>query len=163
MSKYYNDGPFKISQWNLLIQDVNNILQNPPAGTNCQPITTLQTVSDPHKWSTTDVTQVRNALKATCSSIAFTAPLVMWKTGIIDEIESQLSQAWCNCTPMGPEYEDTDLGTFTHQVIEASPYNEIVDYGNGYEDAIRCCGNTDKSWRKTQGIVDSVTPKEFHP
>jgi hypothetical protein len=36
-------------------------------------------------------------MTATCSTIVFSTPLNVWKTNIIDEIESQFSKLFCKC------------------------------------------------------------------
>ena len=107
MGKYYDTGkPFSIDNWNTLIQDVNEILENPPEGSECEPLDPLDEVTDPHIWAVEDVEEVREALEETCPEIAFDTDLILWKYEIIDEIEEQMVLAWCNCEDLGPiEYE----------------------------------------------------------
>ncbi len=98
MSDYYDlTKPYKIEDWNLLVTDVNEILQNPPAGTDCEPVAPLDEVTDPHRWAVEDIEDMRNALIETCPDISFETELVLWKAEIIDEIEFQMEYAWCAC------------------------------------------------------------------
>jgi hypothetical protein len=80
------------SQWNALLDKVNNATQNCGGGG-------LQHVTDPHLWSLSDITAVQNALKAGCSTATFTTPAgppYLWQQKIIDEINAALSVACCN-------------------------------------------------------------------
>ncbi len=126
MSDYYDDGPYTIDQWNLLIRDVNEILENPPENTTCEPVEPLEEVEDPHIWAVTDIEEVREALEETCPEITFTTELVKWKAEIIDEIETEMAKAWCDCEG------DSNCQTFSDSVSGgwtwASP------------EGIPCCG-----------------------
>ena len=125
MSKYYDtDAPFSIDNWNLLIEDVNNILQNPPANSNnCQPIDTIQPVTDPHLWSDDDIKEVRNKLMETCPDISFQEELLLWRAEIVDEIEVQMENAWCDCNAVEePDELEIVLGTF-----EYTPCNAVMN------------------------------------
>ncbi len=45
MSEFYDlTKPYKITDWNNLVEAVNEILQNPPEGTDCEAIDELDTV-----------------------------------------------------------------------------------------------------------------------
>jgi hypothetical protein len=133
MSKYYDNGPYEIDQWNLLIRDVNDILQGPPEGsTNCDPIDPIDEVTDPHIWAIADVTEMRDKLKETCPDIDFSEELVLWKEAIIDEIEEQMEEAWCNCETE-PEEIDIEICSFSQTAVKA-----------GANDTL-CCGYTEES------------------
>lgn len=133
MSKYYDEGPYKIEDWNLLVQDVNEILQGPPEGsTNCDPIDPIDEVTDPHLWAISDVTEMRDKLKETCPDIDFSKELILWKTEIINEIEEQMDEAWCNCETE-PEEIDIVICSFSHTAVQAAA-NEIF-----------CCGYVNES------------------
>ena len=113
MSDYYDlNKPFSITNWNDLLEDVNEILENPPEGTNCEPIEAIELVEDPHVWSTENVEEVRDKLIKTCPDIEFKEELELWRPEIIDEIEEQMEEAWCHCSGEPDEFE-VALGTFT--------------------------------------------------
>jgi hypothetical protein len=118
MSDYYDlDRPYGINDWNNLVNAVNGILQDPPEGDEaCEPIDTIDTVSDPHIWKVSDVQEVRDKLIETCPEISFSEPLEIWKPGIIDEIESAMDQAWCDCCDDEWLHDEqgTDINLFTY-------------------------------------------------
>ena len=98
MSYYDLSKPYSISDWNNLIRDVNDKLENPPpSGEDCEPIDPIEEVTDPHIWSVEDVEEVRDKLIETCPDISFSEPLEIWKPEIIDEIETALEEVWCDC------------------------------------------------------------------
>lgn len=120
MPYYDPDKPLSISNWNELIGDVNDILQGPPEGaSNCPPVDPIDEVTDPHLWSVEDVTDMRDKLKETCPDISFSEELVLWKKEIIDEIEDQMDNAWCDCETE-PDEEDLALCTHTQTAILAA-------------------------------------------
>lgn len=124
MPYYDPDKPFSITNWNTLIGDVNDILQGPPEGaSNCPPVDPIDEVTDPHLWSVEDVTGMRDKLKETCPNISFSEELVLWKREIIDEIEDQMDDAWCDCETE-PDEEDLTLCTHTQTAILAARYPE---------------------------------------
>lgn len=118
MSSYYDpDKPFSITNWNTLIGDVNDILQNPPADSpDCLPIDPIDEVEDPHIWAVEDIEEVHDKLIETCPDIFFSEELVMWEQGIIDEIEEKMSEAWCDCE----EGEPVECGTFDWELTLAA-------------------------------------------
>ncbi len=98
MSEFYDvNKPYKISDWNNLVEAVNEILGNPPEDTSCEAIGPLPTVVDPHRWSTTDITEMRDILSSTCTEISFSVELKKWSVDIIAEIETELEKTWCDC------------------------------------------------------------------
>jgi hypothetical protein len=137
MAHYESDKPYKIDHWNELVGDVNDILQNPPANTDCEPISPIDEVSDPHRWAVADVEEVRDKLQETCASISFSTELVLWEEDIIDEIADQMGDAWCDCeedTPDEPPYTE-------QRVIDTREYSIIpAAVGN-----LWCCGNVIES------------------
>ncbi len=120
MSKYYvPDKPFKIKNWNDLVKDVNDILDTPPAGSDCEPSSDkLDEVEDPHRWAKSDIRKMREALEKTCPDIKFTEELKLWKQAVIDEIEEQMKKAWCNCSSDIPDTFDS-IG-YTNHELEAA-------------------------------------------
>ena len=140
MSKYYDiDKPFSIENWNTLIEDVNDILQSPPGGGSgdCQPVEPLDTVEDPRLWSVTDVQQVRGKLQETCAGLTFTEELEIWRPEIIDEIESQMENVWCDCET---EPEIISCGSHDQTLLKAG-YSTEKCCGNVVEGAPCACGN----------------------
>ncbi len=96
MSQFYQPNkPFSIDNWNGLIRAVNEVLQNPEG--NCDPVDTVPEVMAPHKWSKDDIELVRERLIETCDSISFSQPLRLWSRQVVDEIESAMNEAWCDC------------------------------------------------------------------
>src|SRR5690242_2693726 len=90
---------FKRSEWNDLIDAVNEVLQNPPGETDCNPLPALEHVGPGTIWRKSHIKQVQDALKATCDSISFNTIPDLWKQSIVDEINTAIGQAWCNCEP----------------------------------------------------------------
>ena len=118
MSKFYTSGkPFKLDEWNKLIRAVNDILKN-PTGAGCEAVAPLDEVTDPHRWAKSDIREVRDALKKTCPDIAFSKELRLWKEEVIDEIETQMDKAWCNCEPQPDKF---DSGEYPQSEVEAAP------------------------------------------
>jgi hypothetical protein len=88
--------PYKLSDWNELIDTVNGVLQNPPDG--CDPIDTIPHVDAPHLWAEIDdVQNMQNKIKETCPDIEFETIPELWKQDTIDEINEKLDEAWCEC------------------------------------------------------------------
>lgn len=86
---------YKREDWNSLIQEVNEILQDPPDG--CDPIDPLDEVPPMHRWAKSDIRDVQDKLKETCEDITFDDIPDLWKQSIIDEIESKYEETWCDC------------------------------------------------------------------
>lgn len=141
MSQYYDlSKPYFIDAdgWNELLEDVNEILENPDPG--CEPIEPIELVTDPHLWSVEDVEEVRNKLIETCPDISFVEDLVIWHPEIIDEIEAEMEKAWCDCEPI--DYEETiDLGNPCFAILNASHYGNPTATP-ACDGAVQCCGNT---------------------
>ena len=78
------DTPWKRTDWNDIIDRVNDLCTNPDSG--CTGIHPLDDVEADHIWSVDDVQQVRDKLTEICSDNQFNADLRLWKQDIIDEI-----------------------------------------------------------------------------
>ena len=130
-SKYYDpEKPYYIPDWNGLVRDVNEILQGPPEGSaNCQPIEPIDEVTDPHLWAVEDVEEVRERLKETCPDISFSEELILWRPEIIDEIEDEMREAWCDCETE-PDEDDRVLCSYEQQAVHAGFSEE------------KCCGES---------------------
>lgn len=121
MSDYYDmDKPYSIANWNKLIGDVNEILEDPPSGSDCEPIEPIEEVEDPHLWSVEDVEEMRDKLKETCPDISFSEELVLWHPEIIDEIEEQMEEAWCDCEEEPALEEYGPFGPYSYTLINAA-------------------------------------------
>lgn len=133
MGKYYDiDKPFSITNWNDLVSDVNDILQNPPgSGVGCEPVDPIDEVEDPHIWAVEDVEEVREKLQETCAGLTFTEELEIWRPEIIDEIEDQMENAWCDCEDAEPVI--TSCGGFDQVLTSAG------------QDEDKCCDNVETS------------------
>lgn len=90
-------GVYKRSNWNELIDRVNDVLQNPPTGTDCEPIDPVEHVGSSHIWTKRDIQGVEDAIAQTCPDISFDAIPELWQQSIIDDINAALDQAWCDC------------------------------------------------------------------
>lgn len=90
-------GPYTREAWNQIIDRVNDLCENPPEDTDCEPIDTLEHVDPEHIWTTGDIDEVRQKLMEICKDNNFEEELDLWKQKIIDEIEEAISQGWCDC------------------------------------------------------------------
>lgn len=136
MSDYYDlSKPYRREDdWNKLVMDTNEILQNPPADTDCDPIPEIDLAEENHIWTKADIQEVRDALSQTCPDISFSTELNLWEPDPIDEIEIEMDKAWCDCEPIS-QVTCTDLDyTVSPSTIEACP------------DPARCCGATYYYW-----------------
>jgi len=86
---------WKLTDWNDIIQQVNDLAQNPDAG--CDPIDPLEEVEAPHRWSKTDIQEVQDKLKEICEDNTFADTPDLWKQSIIDEINDAIDLGWCDC------------------------------------------------------------------
>jgi len=121
MSTYYDlDKPYSIENWNTLIRDVNEILEDPPQGSDCDPVDPIDEVEDPHLWSVEDAEGMRDKLKETCPDISFSEELVLWRPEIIDEIEEQMEDAWCDCETEPAIEEYGPFGPYNYTLINAA-------------------------------------------
>jgi len=127
---------YKRTDWNDIIQQVNDVLQNPPPDTDCEPLPTLDEVGPNHRWSKADIQEVQDALKATCEDISFDTIPELWKQSIIDEINEAIEQAWCDCEPDDePDCEQAD--------IDAENGLEFALFNNGPPKVVSNCLGTD--------------------
>ena len=94
---------YKREDWNDLLAQVNEVLMNPPAGTDCEElnITPLPLVDPGHKWSAADIQAARSKIIQTCESIQFEELLMFgdkWRAAVVNELQTKLLDAWCNCS-----------------------------------------------------------------
>ena len=117
MSKYYEAGkPFSQEKWNELIRDVQDKLLHPRG--SCQTVARLEEVEGEHLWSVRDVEKVREAISDTCPDILWQEELKLWDEKVLDEIERNMEQMWCNCDN---EDEEIHLATIAKTRVNALP------------------------------------------
>jgi len=92
-------GVYTRTDWNSIIQQVNDLCENPPEDTDCDPLETLEEVEEDHIWTKGDIQQVRDKLTEICDENAFAENLDYWKQTTIDEINEAIANGWCNCEP----------------------------------------------------------------
>jgi len=112
---------FTRNAWNAIIQQVNELATNPPAG--CNPLATLELVGPKHKWSKGDIGAVQAKLMAICNTNTFAAVPEKWRQSTIDEINAAIARGWCNCND-----EDYDMILSQLQpVVSSNCYGDPVD------------------------------------
>ncbi len=90
------------NSWKELLDAVNDKLENPPSDTECEPISTIDIPDECHRWSKDDIQEVHdklNEMPGDCFD--FQAIPDLWKKSIIDDVENQLDNAWCDCEAEG--------------------------------------------------------------
>lgn len=88
--------PFKRSEWNDLVDEVNAIITN-PTGSSCPAQLPVEQIP-PGKWRRSHISTVQDRIKATCPEITFEEIKRKWRRRTLTEIREKLEQAWCNCT-----------------------------------------------------------------
>lgn len=101
------DSDDRFESWNKVIQDVNELAQNPDPG--CDPVETLEEVGPDHIWKDEDVEKVRDKLKEICDENEFEAELDYWMRDIIQEISDAIDNGWCGCKKCQAEDEEIVL------------------------------------------------------
>ena len=102
-----------LNDWNNIIQQVNDLAQNPEQG--CDPVSPLESVDPPHKWSKADIQQVQDKLREICDENQFGDIPDKWKQSIIDEINDAIARGWCKecceepCDDAGEEIEQSEV------------------------------------------------------
>jgi len=103
------------NSWEELINKVNDVLENPDDG--CDPIEPLEVPEAPHRWAKSDIREVHDRLNEMPGDCFEFDPIPdLWKKSIIDNIEEQLENAWCECEGCEPcQVESLDWETIhTH-------------------------------------------------
>lgn len=145
---------YKRSDWNDLLDSVNNVLQNPPEDGDCEPIDPIPHVGLKHRWSKDDIREVQDKLRQTCEDITFDEIPELWKQSIIDDINEALGEAWCDCECENPTEEDgteIELRTLTPRVrsnCQGDPpdaVDTVCSVINGMQ--IGKSGVKDRQWR----------------
>jgi hypothetical protein len=113
-------GPYTRKAWNELIDRVNDLCENPPEDTDCEPIEPLEHVDPEHIWTTGDIDEVRQKLMEICKDNEFEEELDLWRQKTIDEIEEAISAGWCDCE------EDDECSADIEDTILYSAYDRYV-------------------------------------
>ena len=141
-SEYYEiDKPFRRTpDWNKLIRDLNEILENAPGG--CSGIEPLEEVEPEHIWTKQDVEEVRAKIEEMCEDNEFDEDLDKpWRRAIIDEIEAQMNH-WCDCQT-GPFLIHTATPALDGCSTDPKGYTSLSSLINGMQ---VCSPNHDGTW-----------------
>ena len=98
-----SDTPYRrlgvgANSWEDLLDQVNEELQNPPEDTDCEPIEPIEVPDENHIWAKSDIREVHDKLnEMPTDCFDFDDIPDLWKVSIIDNIEEQLSNSWCDC------------------------------------------------------------------
>ncbi|REJ65620.1 MAG: hypothetical protein DWQ31_16910 [Planctomycetota bacterium] len=87
------------ADWNGLLDQVNAVITDPPADTDCEDIdiSPLPQVGPCHRWSKADISEVQSKLSQTNVSITWNPIKDVWSAETISEILSNLALAWQEC------------------------------------------------------------------
>lgn len=99
------------NSWQELLDQVNDVLQNPEPG--CDPIAPIDPPDPMHRWAKSDIREVHDKLNEIPTDCFTFQPIPdLWKVSIIDDIEDQLANAWCDCTGEVCCYQCPNAGDF---------------------------------------------------
>lgn len=117
MSKYYEiEKPFSRENWNELIRDINEMIEDPPSG--CESIGFLEEVDPEHIWTQKDVEDVRDKLEEMCPDNEFEEDLDKpWRKAIIDELEDNMRFCGCGIDEYSLDSKFFELGTCSQDRI----------------------------------------------
>ena len=136
------DKPYRrvgTNSWEELLDQVNDVLQNPPDSSDCEAIDTIDVPDAPHKWSKADIQEVHdklNEMPGDCFDFAEIPD--KWKLTTITDIEDQLDEAWCEC-----EEDCICSNAQAESVITYLGSWDITQCLNCFIDPTRCDANTD--------------------
>jgi hypothetical protein len=154
---------YKREDWNGLIDDVNDVITQPPQDTNCVALAALPHVGPNHKWSKTDILAVQSALRQTCGSIDFQTLPERWKRSIIDEIEAAMGHVWCDCEST---VQCADVAVAVSPVESPDPWGDqsfyyLRKYFIAGEET--CAGSTTVAQRCNIAIHDAINGMQLFP
>lgn len=95
------------NSWGKFIDKINDFLQDPPDG--CDPIDIIEKPDECHRWSKSDIREVHdklNEMPGDCFD--FDDVPDIWKVSIIDDVEDQLTEVWCECNADCPNVADEE-------------------------------------------------------
>lgn len=91
---YNRDSPEDLHQaWNAVIRKVNEERANPPEGTNCDELDSIDEVEVDHIWTTKDIEDLRDAIDEMCE-FAWVENLEFWHDDILTEIDDALDREY---------------------------------------------------------------------
>jgi len=140
-------GVLTIEEWNDLIDRINDLGAHLPPGCQTDSSTPPDTVTAPHQWSVSDITEAQNRLKDICPNAEFTtvSPGDKWRQAYIDELNDVLDNAsaeWCGCeeaccVPQGSGTVQINPGGYYvtipfSQIVEQYLYGYVSYEGQGY-------------------------------
>jgi len=101
--------PFRLVDWNALIEQANTKRQE-AIDDGCEaPDDPLQEVTSPHRWRSQDIIDMQDFLKVLCDDDSFTEVPDYWPAQSVEEIEAHLANvAPCNCCQIGTEHSYTE-------------------------------------------------------
>ena len=91
---------YKRKDWNNLLDQVNDVLTNPPEGTDCEDteIMPIPHVGESHRWSKTNIAEVQSMLSQTNGSVTWDPIRDAWSSETVSEILANLDLAWAECS-----------------------------------------------------------------
>jgi hypothetical protein len=161
--------------WNNIIQQVNDLAQNPPEGTDCDPLDTLEEVDSEHIWTKGNVEEVRDKLGEICDENIFSEALKYWEQAVIDEINAAITNGWCGCeeeclldcsnaVAPGTNPIETYIGSWTVEDCHANPLpwewpERELALQAGY-DTVLALSDWSDLWVEYCALVDAVEELE---
>ena len=148
-------GVYKRIDWNSIIQQVNDLCENPPEDTDCDPLDTLEEIEANHIWMKEDIEQVRDKLTEICDENIFAESLNYWKQTIIDEINEAIAAGWCGCeeeclsdcsNAVSENPVETYCGSYFVEACSANP--DPCDWSTGKEECLQA------GWRASSALGD---------
>lgn len=87
-----------VNSWGELLNKVNEELENPPVDADCEAIDPIPIPDPMHRWAKSDIREVHDKLNEMPEDCFTFDPIPdLWKIGIIQDIEDQLGESWCDC------------------------------------------------------------------
>jgi len=119
--------PFRLADWNVLIQQANDRRQE-AIDTGCEaPEEPLEEVTAPYRWRRQDIIDMQDFLKILCDDASFTEVPDCWPAKSIEEIENHLANVPpCNCCQVGIEsfYAERDYELVVFPTASELWYNQ---------------------------------------
>lgn len=147
------------NSWEELLTKVNEVFQDPPDG--CDPIDEIETPEECHRWAKEDIQEVHDKMNEMPGDCFEFEPIPdLWKKSIIDNIEEQLENAWCDC-------EDEDClkqcgnalpGNFVEIFLETICVTDqdcaLIEECTEDHPDIDNCNDLHNEWRDQKDIYD---------
>ena len=121
--------PFTREDWNGMIARFNDL-----ADRGCTDAVQLPEVPEKHRWSVTDIEDVRDALTAMCNDApVFSASLRKWSQDIIDELNDAIDN--CECEETCPNTDTKEVYCGTWQPVTIDIDDDCNDLNHQKEEA----------------------------